>query len=104
MRSLNCKRYILAHNGVYEDISSLIDRNIATVYEKLDAVTAVTNRWMILEQLSVAVMEHLGIDLNIQLKVVGAKRNIQVLVEQLLETGKLETRIRQGYVEYMAKE
>jgi hypothetical protein len=32
--------------------------------------------------------------------VIGGKRNIQVLVEYLVETERLDFRVREGYVEY----
>jgi len=47
-------------------------------------------------------MTHLGIDLNATVKVLGSKRNIQVLVEYLVESGRLTVRVRDGFVEYLA--
>lgn len=103
LRQPQYDRYILAHNGVYEDISGLIDRNIDNACEKLDIVESLANRWLTLEQLCAAVMSYFGFDLNAVTKVVGSKRNIQVLVEYLVETGRLTVRVRDGFVEYLAK-
>lgn len=102
LRNLRCDRYILAHNGICDDISGLIDRNIANVHKQLDMVERLATQWQTLEQLSVAVMTHLGIDLNATVKVLGSKRNIQVLVEYLVESGRLTVRVRDGFVEYLA--
>ena len=104
LRALHCRRYILAHNGVYEEIGDLIDRNIAGVRERLAMVEQLAQRWLTLEQLCAAVISHLGFDLNSAMKVVGSKRNILILVEYLVETGRLAVRVRDGYVEYIAEE
>ena len=103
LRQLNYNRYIVAHNGVYEDISGLIDRNIENAHEKLDIVESLANRWLTFEQLCVAVMSYYSFDLNAVNKVVGSKRNIQVLVEYLVQTERLTIRVRDGFVEYMAE-
>ena len=103
LRKLHCKRYILAHNGVYEDIGGLIDRNSSAIYNQLEMIEQLACQWMTFEQLCVAVLTHLGIDLNEMRRVVGAKRNIRVLMEHLVETGRLTARVREGYVEYLAK-
>lgn len=100
LQALRCCCYILAHNGVYDEISGLIDRNIATAHEKLHLVEDVADEWHTLEQLCAAVMRRLDMDLNAEAKVIGGKRNIQVLVEYLVETERLAFRVRDGYVEY----
>ena len=87
---------ILAHNGVCDQIGDLIDRNIATAQEKLYLVEAQAGEWRTLEQLCAAVMIRLGMDLNAPAKVIGGKRNIQVLVEYLVETERLAFRVREG--------
>ena len=102
LRNLHCDRYILAHNGVCDELDGLIDRNIANVHKQLDMVESQATHWMTLEQLSVAVMTHLGIDLNNVIKVLGSKRNIQVLTEYLVESERLQVRVRDGFVEYIA--
>ena len=104
LRELRCHRYILSHNGVYDEISGLIDRNIATASEKLRLVENVADEWHTLEQLCAAVMRRLGMNLNADAKVIGGKRNIQVLVEYLVETERLAFRVREGYVEYRRAE
>ena len=101
LRGLQYKRYIVAHNGVYNEIDDLIDRNIANAQEKLTVVENLACHWITLEQLCAAVMAYYGIDLNSLIKVVGAKRNIQILVEYLVEVGRLTVRVRDGYTEYI---
>ena len=38
LHALKCEAYILAHHGVYEDITDLIDRNISYVYDRAEVV------------------------------------------------------------------
>ena len=102
LRKLHYNRYILAHNGVYDEIGGLIDRNIANAQEKLAIVEKLADHWLTLEQLCATMMAYFGFDLNTVTKVVGSKRNIQVLVAYLVEVGRLTVRIREGYVEYIA--
>lgn len=102
LRRLSYNRYILAHNGVYEQLGDLIDRNIANAYEKLDVVEGLASHWITLERLCAAVMAYYDVDLHSVVKVVGAKRNIQILVEYLVEVERLTVRVRDGYVEYIA--
>ena len=100
LRELRCRRYILAHSGVYDDIVDLIDRNIATAEEQLRLVEEEAGDWRTLEQLCAAVMTRLEMDLNAPDKVIGSKRNIQVLVDYLIESERLTFRVREGYIEY----
>lgn len=102
LRTLRFERCILAHNGVYGEIGSLIGQNIAALQNQLDLVVSFADSRTTLDRLCVAVMEHFGMDLDDLNRAVAAKRNIWVLVEYLVETGRLTTRVRQGLVEYRA--
>ena len=102
LRNLRCARYIAAHNGVYEEIGGLIDRNIANANELVAMVKHLADSWITMERLCAAVMNRLAVDVNSVFKVLGAKRNIQILVEYLVETEWLQVRVRDGFVEYIA--
>ena len=96
------KRYILAHNAVCEEIDGLIDRNLAYMQERLAIVENAADAWMSMDTLCAVAMAKMGTDLNHIIKVIGAKRNLQVLIEHLVETGRLVARVREGYIEYIA--
>ena len=102
LRKLRYNGYIVAHNGVYDEIGGLIDRNIANAREKLDILEMLADHWQTLEQLCAAMMTYFGLDLNSITKVVGSKRNVQVLAAYLVEMGRLTVRAREGYAEYIA--
>jgi hypothetical protein len=55
---------------------------------------------MTMEVLAAKVMAHTGADLENTAKVLGMQRNIQVLMNHLLEAGRLTHRVRDGYIEY----
>ena len=102
LRGMTHKRYILAHNAVYEEIDGLIDRNLAYMEQRLAIVESAADTWMTSDTLCAVAMAKMGTDLNHMLKVNGAKRNLQVLIQHLVETGRLVTRVREGYIEYIA--
>lgn len=100
LRGMTHKRYILAHNAVCDEIDELVDRNLAYMQQRLSLVESTVDTWMSMDTLCAAVMKKMGTDVNHLLKVAGAKRNLKVLVEYLTETGRLVTRVRDGYIEY----
>lgn len=97
--SYNC--YILAHNSVTDSIRELAQENIDNMHDKINMVESFTAHYITLEALAAKVMEHTHADTNSLVKVLGAKRNVQVLVEYLQETGRLDIRAKDGYIEYI---
>lgn len=93
--------YILAHNGVYTNVRELAQENIDNLQEKLHVVEMLAQHWITLEQLAAQVIRHMGGDGDALRKVMGYKRNVQVLVEYLQETGRLDIRARDGFIEYI---
>lgn len=100
LRSLKAEAYILAHNSTEPEIGSLVDHNVENMQRKLHMVQRQADTWMTLETLAAKVMAHTGADLESTAKVVGMQRNIQVLVNHLLETDRLTHRVKEGYIEY----
>ncbi len=95
----NC--YILAHNCTCSSIRELAQENIDNMHEKIDMVERFTSSYITLEDLAAKVMAHTGTDTDSLIKVLGGKRNVQVLVEYLQETGRLDIRAKDGYIEYI---
>lgn len=100
-RDLDHSCYILAHNSVCTNIRELAQENIDNMHEKINMVESFTNHYITLEALSAKIMEHTNADTNSLIKVLGAKRNVQVLVEYLQEVGRLDIRAKDGYIEYI---
>ena len=101
VRSLKHQSYILAHNCVCSNISDLAQENIDNMHDKINMVERFTHSYITLENLAAKVMTYTGADTDSLIKVLGNKRNVQVLVEYLLETGRLDIRARDGRIEYI---
>lgn len=102
LRELPYNCYILAHNEIRDEIRVLAEKNIASIHEKLDLIEHLADRWITMEQLTVRVIEQMGIDRQSVGRVFGAKRNVQVFAEHLLETRRLSIRARDGLIEYIS--
>lgn len=98
------KLYILAHNGVRESIRELAIENHRNLLQKADMVASLCNSYMTKEQLAAKLMAHTAMDTASPLKVFGAERNVQVMIEYLIETGCLKLRARDGFVEYIRQQ
>ena len=100
LRNLSAEVFILAHNGVEKEIGWLVEKNLDNMHRKLAMVEQQADSWMTMDALAAKVMVHTGADLQSTAKVLGMQRNIQVLVNHLLETDRITHRVRDGYIEY----
>lgn len=95
---------ILAHNGITNDIRTLAQQNIEKMYGVLDVIEGLADHYMSLEQLSVAAMNHYGIDQSSMRKIVGANHNVKAFAQYLLDTDRLTCRAQDGIVQYIRKD
>ena len=100
-RDLTYSGYIMAHNCFCDSIKELAQENIDNMHEKINMVESLINQPITLEALAAKVMEHTCVDTNSLIKVLGAKRNVQVVVEYLQETGRVDLQANNGYIEYV---
>lgn len=100
-RDLCYDGYVLAHNCVCDSIRDLAQENIDNMHEKIDMVESFATQYITIEALAAKVMEHTHVDTGSLVKVLGAKRNVQVVVEYLQEHNRLEFRAHNGYIEYI---
>jgi len=103
-RDLQYKRYILAHNGVVDSIRELAQENIDNMHQKIDIVEQQCREYIHLDQLTANVVAITGSNPEDLRSVLGAKRNVQVIVDYLMQTGRLTNRAHNGYIEYIAVE
>jgi len=101
-RELSYNRYILAHNGVVDSIRELAQENIDNMKQKIAMVLEQCRDYIPLERLTSKVVAITGSNPDDLQKVLGAKRNVQVIVDYLMETGQLTNRGHNGYIEYIA--
>lgn len=101
-RELKYNRYILAHNGVVDSIRELAQENIDNMHEKIDIVLNQCRDYIPLDRLTANVVAITGSKPDDLRKVLGAKRNVQVIVDYLMQTDRLTNRAHNGYIEYIA--
>ena len=97
--------YILAHNGVVPgtEIHALAEKNIRNMHEKIDMVEGLLmEKPLTLEELAIAAMKKTGGDLTNPVKVFGAQRNVQVVLEYLMETERVVLRLEEGFLKYIS--
>ena len=95
---------ILGHNGITEDVKTLAKKNLEKMYGVLDIIEGLADHYMTLEQLSVAAMNHYGIDQTSIRKIVGANHNVKAFTDYLLDTGRLACAAIDGTVQYIKKD
>lgn len=101
---LLCERYILAHNGVCDEVAGLAARNIAKLEEKIRIVESQANRWMTMEKLAYYGAMALGTSGETLGKIFTAERNTFSMIEYLLDERRLVNRVHEGAVEYIRTE
>ena len=100
IRDLNCSKYVVAHKGMYDDITKLIDDNIdfyesraMKIYEVIDG--AMTN-----EDIMKAVIKRFNIHVNNIYKYYVIERMLKSYVDYLYEIQKLKLILENGFLKY----
>lgn len=97
---LKCSKYIVAHKGIYDDITKLIDDNIdfyenraMRIYEAIDGA-------MTIEDILKAVIKSFNISVNSIDKYYTIERMLKSFVDYLYEIGKLNLIMENGFLKY----
>ena len=103
LKSIPAKRYLAAHNGVYETLDDLPERNIQLIESRAERILKLIDRPLNLSELSLRVCA----DFHLRSRVRGAvalyERNIRCYLEFLLDTGRLESVPKDGIFYYRPK-
>jgi glyoxylase-like metal-dependent hydrolase (beta-lactamase superfamily II) len=94
-------RYIVAHNGVYENISALVKRNIDNILSKVDIIYKIADHYMSMEQILAKTCAALGIRTDSIYKISSSEQSVRVYMEYLIEEGRLVQRANDGIIEYI---
>lgn len=97
---LNCSKYIVAHKGIYNDITKLITDNINFYKFRAVRVYAAINGSMTMGDILKVVIENFKINVNSRYKYVVVERMLKSYVEYLDETGVIELNIEDGVLKY----
>lgn len=100
LNDLKCSKYVVAHKGIYNDITNLITDNInfyknraARVYDAIDGA-------MTMEEILKAVIKKFDIRVDSRYKYALVEKMLRSNVEYLVEMGDLELNMIDGFRKY----
>ena len=97
---LKCSKYVVAHKGIYYDITKLITDNINFYKDRATRVYAVIDGAMTREDILKAVIKKFNINVNSRYKYSMIERMLGSYVEYLNETGMIVLNIDDGFLKY----
>lgn len=103
LRALQCDAYVLAHRGVYTDISGLIDKNIDLILERAEMVYNCLEGDMSEEEWVRAVYQNMGMRTTDAFKCSVCERNMRSFIDYLADGGRVVIERRQGVCWYCKK-
>jgi len=98
----NCK-YIVAHKGVYDDITKLITENIDFYKNRASIIYTLIDGAMTMEDILKAVIKKFDIRINNIDRYTVIKRMLRSYIEYLNETGIIELKMDDGFLKYSKK-
>jgi len=97
---LNCSRYVVAHKGMYNDITKLIDDNIDFYESRAMRIYEVIDGPMTMEDIMKAVIKSFNIHVNKIYRYYFIERMLKSYVEYLYEIEKLKLIMENGFLKY----
>ena len=97
---LKCSKYIVAHKGVYDDITELITANISFYKNRAKSVYSVIEGTMTLEDILKAVLKNFHIRVDNRFRYIVIERMLKSYVEYLNEMGSIELNMEDGFLKY----
>ena len=97
---LKCSKYVVAHKGMYNDITKLITDNINFYKNRATRVYAVIDGAMTMEDILKAVIKNFNINVNTRYKYTIIERMLRSYVEYLNETGIIDLNMDDGFLKY----
>lgn len=100
---LKCSKYVVAHKGIYDDITKLISDNINFYKNRAERVCNVIDGAMTLEEILKAVIKKFNIHINSRYRYTLIERMLKSYVEYLEETGEIELSMENQLFKYSKK-
>ena len=97
---LKCSRYVVAHKGMFDDITKLITDNIEFYKNRAIRVCDVIDVAMTRDDILNAVIKKFNIHVNSKYKYTMIERMLGSYVEYLNETGMLVLNMNEGFLKY----
>jgi glyoxylase-like metal-dependent hydrolase (beta-lactamase superfamily II) len=98
---LRCSKYVVAHKGMYDDITKLIDDNIDFYENRAMGVYEVIDGAMTMEDIMKAVTKSFHINVNNIYKYYFIERMLKSYVDYLYEIEKLKLIMEDGFLKYI---
>lgn len=98
--SLKCSRYVVAHKGIYDDITKLIADNMDFYKGRATGVYSVIDGSMTKEDILKAVIKKFNIHVSSKYKYTTIDRMLKSYVEYLSETGVIVLNMEEGVLKY----
>lgn len=97
---LKCSKYVVAHKGMYDDITELVTENIDFYKNRATGVYDVIGGAMTMEDILTAVIKKFNIHIKSRYKYAMIERMLRSYVEYLNETGMIVLNIDEGFLKY----
>ncbi|MCM8711997.1 MBL fold metallo-hydrolase [Clostridium sp. SYSU_GA19001] len=97
---LKCRKYLVAHKGIYDDIKKLIDDNIDFYENRAEKIYEVIEDTMTFEEIMKAVIKSFHIHISGIYRYYFIERMLRSYVEYLYEIKKLKLIMDNGFVKY----
>lgn len=97
---LKCSKYVVAHKGMYDDITELITDNINFYKKRATKIYDVIDGAMTMEEIMKTVIKKFSINVKTINKYILVERMLRSYVEYLNETGLIEQIMENGFLKY----
>ena len=100
LQGIKHSKYIVAHKGIYNNITKLIEDNISFYKSRAEKVYEAIDGTITMEEIKKAVIKGFNIHVNDYYKYVTIERMLKSYVEYLYETDKLKLIMDNGFPKY----
>jgi glyoxylase-like metal-dependent hydrolase (beta-lactamase superfamily II) len=97
---LKCSKYVVAHKGMYNDITKLITDNIIFYNNRAGKVYSIIDGAMTMEEIFKAVIKNFNIHVNSRYRYTVIERMLKSYIEYLNEIGNIESNMDDGFLKY----
>lgn len=100
LRDLNCNLYIAAHRGIFPDINTVVDRNLALMRQRARQILSVVDRPMTFDQINRRACALLDVHPQNPRRALGLEKSMRFFVDSLVDRGDLVLTLEQDVVCY----
>lgn len=97
---LKCSMYVVAHKGIYDNITKLITDNISFYKDRAIRISTIIDGDMTMEDILTGVIKKFNININNRYRYTVIERMLRSYVEYLDETGIIKLNMNDGVLKY----